>query len=106
MKFVLLLLVLPIALSFVTAFFLGREMKRRCTWMPKRLRLLAAAMSPIIAVLGYFWIFQQIDFAMHKASGGGSDYMGPMAILLYGGPLFGAVFVFSCFLASYRFLEA
>ncbi|MEX0341777.1 MAG: hypothetical protein AB3N06_04255 [Erythrobacter sp.] len=102
----ILLLAAPILLSLAAAFFGGRVLKRNVTRVPATLRFVLANLFPVILVLAYLWIFQQIDFAIHRANGGSDEYMGPMAILVYGYPIFALTFIISFFLASYRFAES
>ena len=100
------LIVAPIMLSFASAFFGGRALKRSATNVPAALRFVLANLFPVILVLAYFWIFQQIDFAIHRANGGSDEYMGPMTFLVYGYPIFALTFIISFLLASYRFAES
>ena len=106
MIYPILLLVAPILLSLTAAFFGGKVLKRNATRVPTALRFVLANLLPVILVLAYFWIFQQIDFAIHRANGGSDEYMGPMTMLVYGFPIFAITFIISFFLASYRFAES
>ena len=101
-----LLLVAPILLSLAAAFLGGKVLKRNATRVPVALRFVLANLFPVLLVLAYFWIFQQIDFAIHRAHGGSDEYMGPMVALIYGYPIFALIFVISFFVASYRFAES
>lgn len=102
----ILLLVAPILLSFAAAFFGGRFLKRNATRVPPVLRFVLANLFPVMVVLAYFWISQQIDFALHRANGGRDEYMGPMVVLIYGYPIFALTLIISFFVASYRFAES
>ena len=102
----MLLIVAPGLLSLIAAFVGGGVLKRRATQVPAVLRFGLAIVSPVLIVLAYFWIFHRIDFAIHRAIGGSEEYMGPMAVLVYGSPIFALIFIASFFLASYRFAES
>lgn len=102
----ILLLAAPILLGLAAAFLGGRVLKRNAKQVPVALRFVLANIFPVMVVVAYFWIFQQIDFAIHRANGGSDEYMGPMTILVYGYPIFALTFIISFFLASYRFSES
>lgn len=102
----ILLLAVPIVLSLTTAFVLGRTLKRHWRMVPARVRFMFANLAPVIVTIMYFWVFDQIDFALHRANGGSDEYMGPMVVLVYGFPIFALLFVASFFVASYRFAES
>jgi hypothetical protein len=82
------LLVVPIGLALVVAVALGRLLKKQPKFVPLPFRAMLAILSPVLAVVIYFWVWQRIDYAIHQSSGGG-DYMGPMTMLVYGAPIFG-----------------
>ena len=99
------MLAVPAVIGLASAAVLGRVLKRRFAGVPDVLRITAAIVAPIALVLLYFWIWHQIDFALHQAAGGG-DYMGPMVALIYGAPIFGVLFVTSAILAIYFYAES
>ena len=99
-----LLILLPIALAFVLAVFVGRVLKRRLRTIPLFVKACLAVLLPTFFVVAYFWIWQVIDFSTHQADGG-SPYMGPFVFLIYGWPIFGLVSLLSGFLAAYIFAE-
>ena len=102
----ILLFVAPVLLSLAVAFIGGRVLKRKATRVPTAMRFVLANLLPVVVVLAYFWIFQQIDFAIYRANGESDQYMGPMVALIYGYPIFALTFIISFFLASYRFAES
>jgi len=95
---------LPIGLALVIAVASGRLLKKQPKPVPLPFRATLAILSPVLAVLLYFWVWQRIDYAIHLSSGGG-DYMGPMTVLVYGAPIFFITFLVSAFVAAYVFAQ-
>lgn len=94
-----------LALALLVAVALGRLLKKRPNFVPLPIRATLAILSPVLAVLLYFWAWQTVDYAFHQNSGGG-DYMGPMTGLVYGAPIFGLMFLVSALVAAYVFAES
>lgn len=71
--------------------------------IPDLLKVTVAGLSPTFAVIGYFWIWQKLDFAQHQATRGDEGYMGPMVFLIFGWPILLAVAFASFFFAAHTF---
>ena len=99
------LFAIPLGLALVVAMVSGRLLKKRPNFVPIPIRATLAILSPVSAVLLYFWAWQKVDYALHQNSGGG-DYIGPMTVLVYGAPIFGVMFLISGLVAAYAFTES
>ena len=95
---------IPLGLALLVAVAFGRLLKRRPNFVPIPIRAALAILSPVLAVLLYFWVWQKVDYAFRQSSGGG-DYMGPMTALVYGAPIFGMMFLVGALVAAYAFAE-
>ena len=96
---------IPLGLTLLVAVGFGRLLRKRLNFVPIPIRATLAILSPVLAVLLYFWAWQKVDYALHQNAGSG-DYMGPMTALVYGAPIFGLMFLVGGFLAAYTFAES
>ena len=95
----------PLGLALLVAVACGKRLKKRPNFVPIPIRATLAILSSVLAVLLYFWAWQEVDYAFHQSSGGG-EYMGPMTALVYGAPIFGLMFLVSALVAAYAFAES
>ena len=95
----------PIVLAHAVAYALGRVLSVRFDRISDALKVTVAGLSPTFAVIGYFWIWQKIDFAQHQATRGDDGYMGPMVFLIYGWPIVLALAIASFFFAAHIFYD-
>ncbi len=94
--------IVPIALAHAIAYVLVRFLSTRFSVVPNLLKVVLAGLSPTLAVIGYFWIWTKIDFAMNGPAVGDA-YMGPMVFLVTGWPILLAVAFASFFFAVHIF---
>ncbi|MBV7266839.1 hypothetical protein [Erythrobacter ani] len=93
----------PIIIAHAVAFALGRVLSVRFDRIPDPLKVTVAGLSPTLAVIGYFWIWQKIDLALLQEPPVAEYYMGPMVFLIYGWPILLAVAIASFFFAAHVF---
>ena len=90
--FIILGLVLPITVALLSAFFLGLFLGWRFKRIPVFLKVLVAGILPVGLVLGYFIVWDRIEYAKHVAENGDVGWMGPIVLLVYTYPIWIIVF--------------
>ena len=95
--------VVPAVLALGSSYGFALLLRSRLKMIARPVRLFIAAIAPLAVVFGYFRVWDAIEFARHQAQHPGDGYMGPLAILVYGFPIFVVLAIVSVSLAAYTF---
>ena len=90
---------LPFIIALASALVLPKLIKKHVNMRLEELKILIAAILPLICVVGYFWALDALEYQSHVAEDPDGGFMGPLALLLIGFPIFGPMIAIACFLA-------
>lgn len=85
---VILVFAVPACVAFAVAYFAGVWLRPNLTFLPALIRVTGAGLAPSFAVVGCFWIWHEIEYALYQAEHSDVGFMSPLVALLYGAPVF------------------